>query len=104
MKTWDPDVALSELTPSQEHLQKETDLSDAKQTGQMVDQIFRDHAVGAALSIAHIALHGGNERMRFTAAQYVIERGTNVEGGSGDSLHDLLGELTGILRANPAGS
>jgi hexokinase len=104
MKSWEPDAAVGELTQKQAHLVAETDLSDAKQTGQMVDQIFRDHAVSAALSVCHIAMHSGNDRMRFTAAQYVIERGTAVDSGTGDALHDLVGELTEILRANPAGS
>jgi hypothetical protein len=40
--------------------------------------------------------------MRFQAAQYVIERGTAVDGGSGDALHDLVSELSEMLRANPS--
>jgi hypothetical protein len=102
MKTWDPDDALADLTQSQLHLVSETDLSDNKQTGQMVDQIFRENACAAALSVVHVALHGANDRMRFQAAQYVIERGTAVDGGSGDALHDLVSELSEMLRANPS--
>jgi len=104
MKTWDPDDALAELTQGQRHLIEETDLSDAKQTGQMVDQIFRESACAAALSVVHIALHGANDRIRFQAAQYVVERGTSVDGGSGDALHDLVSELSEMLRANPSAS
>jgi len=104
MKAWNPETALDELTPGQRQLLTETDLSDAKQTGQMVDQIFREYACSSALSIVHIALYGGNERIRFQAAQYVVERGCAVDGGSGDALHDLVSELSEMLRANPAGS
>lgn len=99
MKTWDVDEALQSLTPTQEALIKDTNLSDSTQVAEMVNGLFRQHAAEAALSIVQIALHGSNERMRFSASQYVIDMATS-SGGEDDPLTSMVGELTQLLRGS----
>ena len=48
-------------------LTEETEAQHAK-------RIFREHLVPAALSIAHLAVFGTNDKLRLDAAKYVVER------------------------------
>lgn len=66
MKEWDPDTALNALT-AERLLDDGDDVSAA-------ERIFKENAVPAALSIAHLAVHSPNERIRLAAAQYVVDR------------------------------
>jgi hypothetical protein len=66
MKEWNPDQAINDLTAERD-LDGGNDLVAS-------ERIFSENAIPAALSIAHMAIHSGNERIRLEAAKYVVDR------------------------------
>lgn len=65
-KQWNPEAMLDELM-----LEAQYDGGDAAAS---VSRRLREHALVAAESIAHLASHAGNERVRFQASQYIVEK------------------------------
>jgi hypothetical protein len=63
---WDPMAALQTLV-----LESALDDHDARAT---TARLLREHALISAASISHLAVHATSERVRLTAAQYVVDR------------------------------
>jgi hypothetical protein len=91
MSAWDVDEALESLL--EDPTQADVNKHDPTQIVAAVNQIFRENAQAAALSIVHAALHEPNARVRLDASKYVIERATALEGTSGDPLANIIKEL-----------
>jgi hypothetical protein len=66
MKEWDAEEALQNLT-AERMLDDGDDLAAS-------ERIFAENAVGASLSIVHIALYSSNERLRLDASRYIVDR------------------------------
>src|ERR1700747_428235 len=65
-KVWDPEAKLADLM-----LEAQVDDFDAAAS---VSRLLRENALVAAESIAHPSAHAHNERVRFQASQYIIDR------------------------------
>jgi hypothetical protein len=65
-KEWNPQAQLAELL-----LESQFDDHDAAAT---VSRMMREYAAVAAQSLAHLAVHSTNERVRFQAATYIVDR------------------------------
>jgi hypothetical protein len=67
-RSWIPDSALEGLK-----MEKQV-LGDKISDIEFTRKLFRESAPLAAAAIVHLAVHSQNERIRFTSAQYVVER------------------------------
>jgi len=65
-KQWDPDSMLEDIT-----LESAVDQHDPAAA---VSRRLREHAMIAAESMAHLATHAGNEKVRMDASKYIIEK------------------------------
>jgi hypothetical protein len=65
-KNWDPDSMLDEIM-----LESQYDQHDAAAS---VARRLREHGMIAAESMAHLATHAGNEKVRMDASKYIIEK------------------------------
>jgi len=72
---WVPDAAL-------EALKLEAEFHPTETPTELTTRLFEENAPQAAMSIVHAALHSMNERVRFDASKYVVER---LLGRVGDS-------------------
>lgn len=63
---WKPREMLDELL-----LEAQFDGGDAAAA---TSRLLREHALAAASSIAHLAVYGGNERVRLMAAEYIVDK------------------------------
>jgi len=65
-RDWNPEKMINELM-----LESQFDGGDAAASA---SRLLREHALVAAQSIAHLAAYGHNERVRFQAASYIVDR------------------------------
>jgi hypothetical protein len=66
---WNPKELISQLM-----LESQYDGGDSAAT---TARLLREHSLVAAESIAHLAAHAHNERVRMQAAQYIVDRVLN---------------------------
>lgn len=59
-------------------------------------RLFRENLIQATQAICHLAVYGLNEKLRFDAAKYVVERNlgpAGYDGGVRDPIEDLIAEI-----------
>lgn len=66
-EAWVPSHAL-------ESLRMERTVNPTETNEQLTQRIFKENLPTAAASIVHLAVHSSNEKIRLSAAQYVVER------------------------------
>ena len=62
-------------------------------------RLLREQVAGAVLNVNHIARHGTNERIRYEANKYIIERvlgkvGDDAFGASSSPVDDFISDVT----------
>jgi hypothetical protein len=93
LKAWVPEAEWDSLLCEKSFEPSKTDAELARET------LYKG-APMAARSIAHLSVHGRDEKIRFTAAKYIID---GVIGGgfnAGENLDDVLVELVRKLGDN----
>ena len=95
-RDWDPDEAL-------ESLKMERQLAPDESEEQIAKKLFRENLVTATQAICHLAVYGMNEKLRFDAAKYVVERNlgpAGYDGGVKDPIEDLIADIIKFERTN----
>lgn len=90
---WDPARALIDLKQEQDAIGPDSNSTI------MTEQRFIDRAPLAADAIMHIMQHSSNERLRFDAAKYIVDRalGKVSDNGLGGGPNPLERLLQGVL-------
>jgi hypothetical protein len=84
--TWNPEDAIAQL-------QLECDALDIGNPVDTARSILADASTKAAASIAHLAVHSRDEKVRLSAARYILDK-TIINEGQIDTFAELLKSMT----------